>query len=223
MPRAQLTEGEYYHIYNRGVEKRSIFLHDQDRWRFLTLLIILQGDSTVPQVNRFVSNVQRWRLDTEFFEEIEKNRTIELVSFCLMPNHFHLILRQLKEGGISKFMQRLSDSYTKYFNIKYDRTGHLFGGKFQSVHIDEDKYLNYLSAYIHLNPRGLKPWFSKEIDFPWSSFQDFCNENRLGVFLSPSIILDQFDNKKEYQSFVESTSIKKIESRMGSEYLIDVN
>src|SRR3989344_7054518 len=146
MPRAQLAEGEYYHVYNRGVEKRPIFLYDQDRWRFLTLLIILQGDSPVPQINRLVSDVQHWMLDNELFEEIKTSQTVELVSFCLMPNHYHLILRELKEGGISKFMQRLSNSYTKYFNIKYERTGHLFGGKFQSVHIDKDAYLKHLSA-----------------------------------------------------------------------------
>ncbi|MEK7503114.1 MAG: transposase [Patescibacteria group bacterium] len=221
MPRAQFAEGEYYHIYNRGVEKRSIFTNDQDRWRFLTLLIILQGDTSIPQIKRILPNVQHWRLDDELFQEIEKNRTVELISFCLMPNHYHLMLGEIKEGGISKFMQRISDSYTKYFNIKYDRSGHLFGGKFQSVHIDENTYLNYLSAYIHLNPRGLNSWHSKEISYPWSSFQDFCKENRFGKFLNPSLILDQFADKKEYRNFVESTSFKKIENRLGSEYLID--
>jgi len=135
-----------------------------------------------------------------------------------MPNHFHFILKETQEGGISKFMQRLADAYTKYFNLRHGRSGHLFGGRFQSVHVDRNEYLNYLSAYIHLNPRELAKWRGKEIEYPWSSFQDFVKENRWGQFLSNPIILEQFENGDEYRNFVEDTPIRE---KLEEGYLLD--
>ena len=135
-----------------------------------------------------------------------------------MPNHFHFILKETQEGGISKFMQRLADAYTKYFNLRHNRSGHLFGGRFQSVHVDRNEYLNYLSAYIHLNPRELAKWRGKEIEYPWSSFQDFVKENRWGQFLSNPIILEQFENGDEYRNFVEDTPIRE---KLEEGYLLD--
>lgn len=221
MPRAQFGVGEYYHIYNRGVEKRPIFSDDNDYWRFVTLLLVLQGDVLVPKINRLVSDVQRWRLDNDIFREVIKYRYAELVCFCLMPNHFHLLVRELKEGGISKFMQRLADAHTKYFNIKYHRTGHLFGGKFHSVLIDQNRYLNYLSVYIHLNSTDIPQWGKNALDYPWSSYQDFVRENRFGRLLNPDIILGQFSSSKEYQRLVETTPTKAVRRRLDTSYLFD--
>ena len=220
MPRAKLAEGEYFHVFNRGVDKRLIFQDDHDRWRFLTLLVILQGDVVFPQISRIIHLVRHWMFDSEEFQDVLKHRYVEVVAFCLMPNHFHLILHEIKDGGISKFMQRLLNAYTKYFNTKYNRTGHLFGGKFQSVHINNNAYLNYLSAYIHLNPRELKGWHRKEVKYPWSSFQDFIIHNRFGKFLNLSIIRSQF-NKKEYKVFVEETPIKEIKESLDDKSLFD--
>ncbi len=214
MPRALLGEGESYHIFNRGVEKRLIFVDDEDRWRFMTLLLICQGDSVVPQVGRLVTNVKHRMFDKSEFQEALAKRYADLVAFCLMPNHFHLILREAKEGGISKFMQRLLNAYTKYFNVRHSRAGHLFGGKFQSIHIDRNEYLNYLSAYVHLNPRELKGWRGREVKYPWSSFQDFVGVNRWKSFLDSSVVLDQFDDGGEYQIFVEEMPIKEVEEHV---------
>ena len=209
MAQTHFEEGEYYHVYNRGVEKRLIFLDDRDRWRFMTLLFVFQGDTIVSQMSRLVRFVEHQMFDIEFFNNILKGKRVELTCFCLMPNHFHLILKETKEGGISKFMQRLADAYAKYFNSRYDRTGHLFGGRFQSVHVNRNAYLNYLSAYVHLNHKELLKWKRREIDYPWSSFQDFVFENRWGDFLSTEILLGQFKDGKEYKSFVEETPIKE--------------
>src|SRR3989344_2956899 len=151
----QTAPGEYYHIYNRGVEKRNIFLNNDDFWRFITLLIILQGKVYIPQISRLVIYVKHSMFDKDIFEEIFATRTVELICFCLMPNHFHLIVKETKDSGVPNFMQRLGDAYTKYFNIKYKRTGHLFGGKYQSIHINKNRYLNHLSAYIHINPHEI--------------------------------------------------------------------
>lgn len=218
MPRSMFAEGECFHIFNRGVEKRSIFLNDADRWRFLTLLIVLQGNTVISKISRIVSDVQRWRLDNEICKEVLAHREVELVGFCLMTNHYHLVLSELREGGISRFMMRLGDSYTKYFNIIHKRTGHLFGGKFQAIHINQNEYLNYLSAYIHLNPRELKKWQGCEDEYPWSSFRDYCGDGRLGEFLKPAIIMDQFSDKNEYRRFVQRTPVT---GNIPEEYCLD--
>lgn len=217
MSRAKFGEGEYYHIFNRGVEKRSIFLDNHDRWRFLTLLCVLQGEISFPQIGRIVPFVRSRSFDNEIFEETIKTKYVELVSFCLMSNHFHLKMCELKDGGISKFMQRLLGAYTKYFNMRYTRIGHLFGSKFHSIHIDGNEYLNYLSAYIHLNPRELKEWRGREVKYPWSSFQDFAIENRWGAFLNTSIVLGQFADRAEYRKFVEDTPIKELRNNLPEE------
>ena len=218
MRRSTFAEGEYYHIYNRGVEKRSIFLNDGDRWRFLTLLLLLQGDVLVPKVSRIVSDVQRWRLESGIFKDVLASREVELVCFCLMNNHYHLVLSEKKEGGISRYMMRLGDSYTKYFNIINERKGHLFESKFQSIHIDENNYLKHLSAYIHLNPHELKSWSGREHEYPWSSFRNYCGDVRLGDFINPSIVMDQFKSTDEYAQFVKEIPRK---DTLPDEYCID--
>src|SRR3989344_7001565 len=221
MARAELSEGEVYHVYNRGIEKRTIFGGDDDRWRFLTLMVLLQGDSVVNKIGRLVLSVKHRIFDKPVFKEVIRNRYTELVAFCLMPNHFHMILRETKEGGISKFMQRFLNAYTKYFNAKYRRSGHLFEGKFKSAHVDTDEYLDYLSAYIHLNPRELRGFSGLEVNYTWSSFQDFVHENRLGGFLKPGIILEKFYKGSEYEKFVTELPIKTTRDNLDGDLLID--
>ena len=174
MRRANLAIGEYYHIYNRGVEKRAIFLDSSDYWRFMAALIGFQGDADLNPVNRFVRLVKQREFNAEIFKEIAGKKYTELNGFCLMPNHFHLMLHEIAEGGISKFMQRSLNSYTKYFNAKYDRSGHLFSGRFQSSHINRDEYLRYLSAYIHLNPNEIKKWAGRAIEYPQNNRSNLC-------------------------------------------------
>lgn len=215
---------EYYHIYNRGVEKRLIFLDDSDRWRFLATLFLFQWENYLSKLSDYVPVIQHSMLDKKIleqpiYEKLFLSRVAELVCFCFMPNHFHLILRELRSGGISLLMQRVGNSYTKYFNTKYERKGHLFENRFQSIHIDKNEYLTHLSMYIHLtNPNELPEWRGKEIQYPWSSFQDFLLINRWGHFLSPAIILDQFESKAEYKAFLEEGFTGNI---LQDRYLID--
>ena len=216
MRRTNLAIGEYYHIYNRGVEKRAIFLDSSDYWRFMAALIGFQGDADLNPVNRFVRLVKQREFNAEIFKEIAGKKYTELNGFCLMPNHFHLMLHEIAEGGISKFMQRSLNSYTKYFNAKYDRSGHLFSGRVQSSHINRDEYLRYLSAYIHLNPNEIKKWAGRAIEYPWSSFRDCVIENRWAGFLRPEIYIDQVGGMKEYSDFIKETSITKVERKLES-------
>jgi putative transposase len=211
MHKVRSGEGEYFHIFNRGVEKRKIFLDDKDRWRFMTLLLLSQGNIFFDQTSRLVPLVTRLELDNKFLMDVLRTKYVELVNFCLMPNHFHLILEEKKDKSISKFMQRVADAYTKYFNIRHKRSGHLFGSRFQSRHINSNKYLNYLSAYIHLNPSELRGWRGREVRYPWSSFQDLAIENRWGSFLNSSTLLEQFNDGRDYRNFVEETPAKELE------------
>jgi|SRR3989344_2463951 len=209
MRKGRFAGYEYYHIYNRGIEKKSLFLDNEDRLRFLTLLLLFQGDVLFPQISRIIPTVKhlmfdRKPLDREIVNTVLGSRIVELVCFTFMPNHFHLILKPLDEGHIPKFMQRLGNAYAKYFNKRYQRKGHLFESTYSSIHIDNNEYLNHLSAYIHLNIGKMKYWRGKEEKYPWSSFQDYITENRFGKFLAPRIVLDQFSHGKEYLHFVKS-------------------
>lgn len=143
-----LVEGEFYHVYNRGTDKRTLFRDDTDRHRFLKLLYI---SNSIASVN--VRNILRKNSEPYTFE-----RGVSLVNigaYCLMPNHFHILLTPCVEGGVSKFMHKLCTGYSMYFNRRYNRTGTLLEGAFKSKWADSDIYLKYLYAYIHLNPQNL--------------------------------------------------------------------
>ncbi|CAN5134158.1 hypothetical protein BH11PAT3_BH11PAT3_2770 [soil metagenome] len=206
-----ISEGEYYHVCSRGVGKQSIFHNQGDYWRFLFLILYFQSSVTFDQLGRVLKEfVQHRMLDKMDTNEIIEKRQVEVVCFCIMPNHFHILLKELKAGGISKYMQRILNSYGKYYNTKYDKSGHVFQGKFRSVHIETNEQLLYLTAYIHKNPNGLSQNTGKEAVYFWSSFQDYIQENRWEKLLNPGIVLEQFKTKKEYGNFVSSSTAKNI-------------
>lgn len=211
----QISLGEHYHVFNRGNNKQPIFLEDIDKSRFLFTLLFFQGDSLFSQMGRAVSTFaqNQHRVFDIFNDEIKhinQKRYSELINFALMPNHFHLTLCESSEGGISKYMQRTLNSYTKYFNAKYNKTGHLFQGPFKVVHIDTNEQLLHLSAYIHRNPRELTGWHNTEHLFPWSSYQDYVGNNRWGILLKQDLILSQFKNKAEYFNFIKTSGAKNL-------------
>lgn len=210
--KTKIAPGEYYHIFNRGNNKQKIFLRERDWIRFLFLILHLQSPVVIYNIGNTTANFIRHRvfnISKKTQEKILENKTIELVCFAQMPNHFHLIIKEIKEGGISQYLQRIQDAYTKYFNIKYGLSGHLFQGPFKAVRIRNNEQLLHLSAYIHRNPREIKNWLGKEIGYPWSSYQDYI-KNRWGDFLETKIILDQFSNSKEYKEFVDTSGTKMI-------------
>ena len=213
MNRENISVGEYYHIFNRGVGKKIIFKDDRDRIRFLFLILYFQAENNFPQISRIVSSYVKHRV-FDINKDIINERFVELTSFALMPNHFHLIVKETKEGGMGKYMQRVLNSYSQYFNTRYSISGHLFQGPYKAVHVEDDKQLLYLSAYIHLNPKELNEWYKKEDIFPWSSYQDYVKENRWGEILKTEIILDQFKDKREYKDFVETSGAKEIDKEL---------
>lgn len=184
--------GSYYHVYNRGVDKRTVFNNKQDLNRFLKSLIEF---NTVKPVGSL------FRLSKLSIKQKSKKPLVELVAYCLNPNHYHLILRQLEDGGISEFMRRVNGGYTCYFNEIYGRSGALFQGRFKSKHIQNDAYLKHLSAYVNLNYkvhklRGSTPYQSSWNEYIGKIKSEICEKN---------IVLEQFKNINEYKRFVKES------------------
>jgi putative transposase len=140
--------GEHYHVFSRGTEKRKIFQSKSDYDRFLALLYILNQEKSF-QLSQFLKRGERTPMDV--FEKSRSKKLVTILSYSLMPNHFHLLIREDAEGGISKFMGRLLTAYSMYFNTKYDRSGSLFMHPFRSVWVADDIQFRHLFSYIHLN------------------------------------------------------------------------
>lgn len=199
-------KGEYYHVFNRGVEKRNIFLTQQDYERFLVSLFSFRKQGRIKHFPRLALGQHSVLTKVAQINQIIEKQSdlVKIAAFCLMPNHFHLLLKECSKNGISYFMQRVGNSFTKYINTKYERTGHLFNAPFKAIHIKRNPYLIYLSRYIHLNPANIMPTGQHILSYPWSSYPDFIIQNRWGDGLHPSIILSQFSSVFEYQKYNES-------------------
>ncbi len=212
----ELVEGEIFHVFNRGVEKQNIFLSDEDRIRFV-LGCCFFNDANVGEVhlNRFLSNPVGY-LVSDRVED--RDKYVEILAWCLMPNHFHLLVRVLKEGGLSVFMQKLQESHSKYFNRVNKRKGVLFGGPFQSVHVSSDAQYTHVSRYIHINPLDLFDPMWKERgyiedklgaekflkEYKWSSLLEYLGEREdFASIIDLNPVLDYFENKgEEYWKFL---------------------
>ena len=190
----KFSENEYFHLYNRGNSKQVIFLDKEDYNHFIKLLYLCNSTRNI--VNRDV---------TKNSYEFEREETLVYIGvWCLMPNHFHILVKSKEEHGVSKFMQKVSTAYSMYFNKKYKRTGSLFEGKFKSQHVNTDRYLKYIFSYIHLNPIKLieKDWKEKGIknitnatkflkNYEYSSYLDYFKKDRLKTKL---LNIDKFPN-----------------------------
>lgn len=163
MRKVIFSTGEFYHLYNRGVDKRTTFTSQAEYQRFLAYLYLLNTKDSVRAADLFTGKSFKEVLDMERGEPL-----VAIGAYCLMPNHFHIYATPLVDGGVSKFMQRLQTAYTMYFNEKHKRSGSLFQGTFKAEHVEKDQYAKYLLSYIHLNPAKIK-------DKSWKTFgvQDF--------------------------------------------------
>ena len=210
--KVHLEIGEFYHVYNRGVEKRTIFKNTGDYQRFMALLYIANSDKAI-----HISDYNRHNFFEEIFTKERGKPLVAIGAYCLMPNHFHLLLTPLVDEGVSKFMLKIQTGYSMYFNKKNDRVGALFQGVFKSQHINKNRYLMHIYSYIHLNPAKLqniawktqKKAFLKTIKkfittYPYSSLSEYLSENYKIINPKPFPI-----NKKDvsdYNSIVENYS-----------------
>ncbi len=189
------TNGEYYHVFNRGVDKRTIFANkNQQDFFFHKLSDLNTTDSSILARNIRNSKYGSPSMDAE--------KLVSIVAYCLLPNHFHLLLKQNVEQGISQFMQRLGTSYTRYFNQQEKRSGSLFQGKFKAKHLDGDFALPTLSAYVNLNYKHHKINPEKNLvksslpEYLGASFETgICEQIEINAIIQESGGLDSY---KEY-------------------------
>ncbi len=213
MRKIPFISGEYYHVYNRGVDKRIIYLDDRDYFRFLKEMRFMNSLNSVTNIYK-----KEHSCETEsrnFRKEDEK--LVDIVAYCLMPNHFHLILRQVVDGGISKFMQKVAIGYTQFFNLKYARTGVLFQGAFKAKPTIENAYLLHLLRYIHQNPAELFGGSDADLKsrlslYKWSSLPFYLDETKRCIIkLSKDIILKQFNDMVSFNSFIFDSDPSRLE------------
>ncbi|MBI2482162.1 MAG: transposase [Candidatus Vogelbacteria bacterium] len=175
------------------------------------MILYFQSPETINNISDHITHYTKHSMfgfDKDKHNKILNRRTVKLQAFALLPNHFHLLVEEIEDRGISKYMQRISNSYTKYFNTKYKGSGHLFQNRFQSVRIKDNDQLLYASTYIHRNCRDNPKWINKEKSYPWSSYQDYIDTNRWNNLLDTELILSQFADQKEYENEVKTSSAK---------------
>lgn len=198
-----LVTNHYYHVYNRGINKQPIFFGIKDYKRAFE---VLQFYSFAFQKIRFskfllLSKEERSKLWEKFRRESEK--LVDIISFCFMPNHLHLLLEQKKDGGVSKFMASFQNSYTRYFNTRHNRIGPILQGQFKAIRVEDENQLIHLSRYIHLNPYS--SFVVKHVkdldDYLWSSFPEYLGKIKTPI-CNKDIILSDFKDPEQYQKFV---------------------
>lgn len=213
--------GSFYHVYNRGVNKNDIFHDDQDYRVFLHLLkYYLSPIETLEKTHPLLEDI----LDVSIvrprpLSNLEKE--VDLVAYCLMPNHFHLLLRQHTVDGMTRLMRRLSTTYALYMNKRYHRVGYLFQGRYKGAIINEEPYLLHLSRYIHINPLDLQGMTRTNlVNYSYSSYSYYIGIKH-AVWIKPQFIIGFFHQTKSssvfknvttYRAFVENENIKSPET-----------
>ncbi|MCM8798739.1 MAG: transposase [Candidatus Omnitrophica bacterium] len=213
MKKVEFLNHHFYHVYNRGVDKRRIFEDENDYVRFVHSLFEFNDQYPALPFSQVYEKVRKR----------ERELLVNIICFTLMPNHFHLILEQLKEGGITKFMRKLGTGYTMYFNEKYKRTGALFEGRFKVILVGSDEYLLHLSRYIHLNPVELieNHWKENGIQnfgevknflgrYRWSSFLDYIGIKNFPSIIKKDFLLGYFREPGDYKNFVWEFLVKDL-------------
>lgn len=196
-----LEKDEYYHVYNRGVDKRDIFMDEQDLLFFFHRLIDLNKNRATNY-----DRIRRSRQKNQLLEYSDDEQPlVQIISYALLPNHFHLILKPLVDQGIQRFMQKLCTSYVKFFNKKYLRSGALFQGRFKAKHITGNLALPNLSVYVNLNYRHhhINP---QEALVKTSVFEYLGTEKYLSICSIPPFLFQEIGGKEKYQNYMNSTA-----------------
>lgn len=196
-----LVTDEVYHVYNRGINRQPTFNTKREYQRALLAIKYYKVSDPPIRLSKFLQ-FEKGRQE-EVQEAInQRDRLVEIVCFCLMPNHFHFLLKQKKEKGISKFLGNLQNSYTRYFNTLNERDGSLFLDQFKAKRIETDEQLVHVSRYIHLNPyTGYVVKSLEELEsYPWSSFPNYLKGDN--DFLDIELVLGMFKDAASYKEFV---------------------
>ncbi len=239
MKKPQFANGEIYHIYNRGVEKRNIFYDNGDYIRFIHHIYYFNNNNSTSQNLRRDIFSKKKALESLMYEveprtsDDKRKRLVDIYIFTLMPNHYHLLVKQNVDGGIIKLMQKIGTGYTMFFNNKYNRVGSLFQGRFKAVLIENNAQLLYIPHYIHLNPikllnvRGSTSYIEKKNfleNYRWSSYSDYTGKRNFSSVTERDFILNLFGNselhKKDLEQFLKNKN--KITQEISPELLIDL-
>jgi putative transposase len=198
-----LVTGEIYHVFNRGISLVPTFFDNRDYQRFLLSAIYYRRIETPMKLSLFLTSSEEIR--NKYFEEslLISEFWADLLCYCLMPNHFHFLLMQKEDNGISHFISNLTNSYTRYLNTKQKRSGPFFQGRFKAVRVENNEQLLHVSRYIHLNPMTSYVVKDKEglFNYKYSSFSEYLGKSTKNI-CNKEIILDQFNIKKTYEKFV---------------------
>ncbi|MBI5456134.1 transposase [Candidatus Kaiserbacteria bacterium] len=224
---------ELYHVLNRGVDKRTIFLDDQDRHRFVHDLFIFNDSKPAENTEYFYSrttkSVESIDLRGRYkdgYKPDKRKQIVDIHAWCLMGNHYHLLLSSRVDNGITKFLMKLNVGYAKYFNERYKRAGTLFQGRTKKVRIATDAHFMHIMNYIHLNPldflKGADQWRDLTVKNPpaalkhlenyrWSSFQDYSGRSNFPSIISTDLFGDEHRNyKKDIARYLEDVNIEPI-------------
>lgn len=214
------SDMELYHALNRGVDKRVIFLDDQDRSRFVSGLDLLNDRQPVDNL-RLIINGTYIRPTRS-----KSDKLVDVHGWCLMGNHYHLLVSEIADGGLKKFLMKLNVGYAKYFNERYKRSGTLFQGRTKKVRVETDAHFLHILNYIHLNPldfmRGSQDWRERKItstsealkylkEYKWSSYLDYCGQHNFPDLLNVKFFKEVFaDYPKTLRRYLESLEMDEI-------------
>lgn len=231
MRKEPFSVGSYVHVYNRGNRKQPIVCNAKDKWHFLQMLYYFNHEFSVPTPFRKLKTL----LKSDFSNRLiwpsdwrERKPIVKILTFSLLENHFHLLLKEIKDGGITMFMRKLGTGMTNYFNTKYQEKGRLFQGAYKARLIDSDMYLRYLSVYIQVkNPfelyRGGLEKAAKEfdkafdfaIDYPYGSLADYAGGKESPI-IDKDLLGKLFPNQKDYKKFAKECILgMNLEKRLG--------
>lgn len=196
-----LITNEFYHVFNRGINRQPTFIRKQEYQRATDTISFYRFASPPVRLSKFIGSTIKQRDD--ILQVLEKRDIlVEILCYCFMPNHFHLLLKQRKTNGISRFLSNVQNSYTRFFNVKHRRDGPLFLGQFKAIRIETEEQLIHVSRYIHLNP--YTGYVVKTINaletYPWSSFSNYIKN--VSSFLEANLLLGLLQNTERYKRFV---------------------
>jgi len=229
----QLISGEVYHIVVRGVGDIEIFREQSDYYR--AIFSLYEFNTSKPVEIREQRRKRQTIKHSGGLSSDTRDLLVEIWAFCLMPNHIHLLLKQIKEKGITDFMRKFGTGYANYFNKKYNRKGHLFQGRFRAVHIKNNEQLKNIFVYIHTNGISLiEPnWKEKGIskncqkiikfleNYKWSSYMDYLGRKNFPSLTKRDFLLKIIGGSKGCKEFVESWIKHKKEIKNLSEIAIE--
>lgn len=200
--------GEYYHVYNRGANKSSVFLCDEDMERFLTYMSDFNTEKPTGGLRELKRKTKGFRGPIS----ADDQKIVDLVAYSISHNHYHLVVKQISENGVSRFMQRVGLGYTMYFNEKYKHDGVIFQGKYKKKHICSNDYLLHVVSYVNLNFKVHN--YRDPISAKYrSSWVEYTEQKSRKIVCDKGVVLSQFKTRDDYKKFAKKSVEKTLKIR----------